>query len=231
MPDIGLIIFARMDSTRLPGKALISISGRPLLGRVIDRARHSPGGNNMVIATSDRSIDDIICSFAESEGVSVYRGDAEDVAGRALACAEKYKFSRFVRVTGDSPFIDPVILHKLSELAVNDDLDLATNVFPRSFPIGVSGEVIALRALRKVIQSTEDPLDREHITRYFYNKSDKFKIRNLSAEDDRYLGMSISVDKEEDIDKVAWVINNLSQPADTASLEEIVRLVKIWNQH
>ena len=54
---------------------------------------------------------------------------------------------------------------------------------------------------------------------------------NLSAEDDRYLGMSISVDKEEDIDKAAWVINNLSQPADTASLEEVVRLVKIWNQH
>ena len=231
MIDIGLIIFSRMDSKRLPGKALRLICNRPLLGRVIDRARLSPGGDQIVVATSDREIDDPIYEFVVSEGISVFRGPANDVAGRALACAEKYQFNRFVRITGDSPFFDPEILYKLKDIAINNDLDLATNVFPRSYPIGSSGEIVASRALSKLLQVTTDVEDREHVTRYFYRHPDQFRIQNISAKDKRYLGLSVSVDQPDDLDRASWIIDNLEKPPEIATLDELVCLAKAWKKN
>jgi len=101
---IGGLIFSRFDSTRLPGKALLEINGREMLGRVIDRAKKIPGLDGIVVATTDREVDDTIAEFASKENVGCFRGSLDDVAFRAFKACESFGFSKFVRICGDRPF-------------------------------------------------------------------------------------------------------------------------------
>ena len=124
----GLAIFARLDSRRLPGKALMPIAGRPLLGHVIDRARRARRVDRVIVATTDRPVDDPIAAFADGEGVSVFRGDAADVLGRAVACARAFRLATLVRISGDSPFIDPGLIDHMLEVHAADRPDATTNM-------------------------------------------------------------------------------------------------------
>jgi spore coat polysaccharide biosynthesis protein SpsF len=227
---IGLIIFSRMDSRRLPGKALRPIGDRPLLGRVLDRARLASSPDRIVVATTERDIDDPIARFASDQDVTVFRGATDDVAGRALACAEALGFEHFARISGDSPFFDPAMVHRLMELTLENDLDLATNVFPRSFPVGASVEIIASRALCRLVEATTDPQDREHVTRYFYDHANQFQIENVGAGDDRYQGVSVGVDEPDDLARAVWMAENLSKPIEAATLDEVVAVARAWHQ-
>jgi spore coat polysaccharide biosynthesis protein SpsF len=226
LSDSALIVFARHDSRRLPGKVLSDIGGRPMLGRVIDRLRLVPGAGPIVVATSDRSLDDPVAAYAEGEGVGVFRGAAEDVAARALACAEAGGFASFARISGDSPFIDPGLVARVLALRETKDLDLATNVFPRSFPAGTSVEALTSAALRRVLAATREAEDREHVTRYFYRHPEQFQIENLAAGDDRYSGIRLTVDTAADLAKAAWIVAHIEGPAERAGLDQVVALAR-----
>lgn len=224
----GLILFARMASTRLPGKALLDVAGRPLLGRVLDRARRVRGAT-LVVATTALAADDALTRFAESEGVSVFRGAAEDVAGRALACARAHGFVRFGRATGDSPFMDPGLFARLIERHEAEGLDLATNVFPRSFPPGLSAEVMATDALVRVVTATSDPRHREHVTTYIYANAQAFRIANIAAPDDRYAELNLAVDTADDLARATSIAHRLGARAATAPLDEVALLARAYD--
>ena len=106
MIKTGGIIFSRMNSTRLPGKAMIQINGVSLLERVIDRSKLISKIDHLCIATSVNKEDDIIASFGKSKGIDVFRGSLMDVAGRAIDTAEHFKYDHFIRICGDRPFLD-----------------------------------------------------------------------------------------------------------------------------
>ena len=203
--NAGIIVFARLDSSRLPGKALKPIAGKLLLDRVIDRCRATQGSSPVIVATSDREIDDPIADHVAARGECLFRGTAEDVAGRALACAEARGLDRFARISGDSPFIDPDLIARCMARSRAGDAELVTNVFPRTYPIGVSVEVITTAAMRRIVEETDDAEDREHVTRYAYRRADLFHLDNVSAPDDRYIGVSLSVDTQADHEKACWI--------------------------
>ena len=224
----GIIVFARMDSRRLPGKVLINLCGRPILGHVLDRARRVERADEVVVATSRRSIDDPIVEFVAQEGMKSYRGDALDVASRALACAIAHDYKRFVRITGDSPFFDPGLADRLIELAQKHDLDIATNVFPRSYPVGTSIEVIATHVMRRAIESSDDLQDREHITRYIYRNADEFSIHNVRAQSHRYKNLHLAVDNADDLRRCDWIVKQCDELPHLLPLEAIVTAAKAW---
>jgi spore coat polysaccharide biosynthesis protein SpsF len=228
MSNAGLVVFSRFDSWRLPGKALLDVGGRPLLGRVLDRARRVPGGHLIVVATSDRPIDDPIAGFASGEGIAVFRGEAENVAARALACAEEFGFEAFARISGDSPFIDPVLVSRLLEMQEQGSADVATNVHPRSFPSGISVEVIATAALRRAVRSMTEPEDREHVTRFIYRYPGEFLIENFHAGDDRYARLDLAVDTGTDLEMAAWIVSRIDGPPEQAGLDDIATLAREW---
>ena len=143
-PNIGAIIFARYDSKRLYGKALIDIEGRSLLGRVIDRSKLINGINNIIIATSDRSIDNHIYEFAQSEGIKTFRGSCNDVYQRSIDACEKYKFDFFARICGDRPFFDYELVSKAIEIFKKKGADLVTTMYPRTYPPGLTTEIIKI---------------------------------------------------------------------------------------
>ena len=125
----GIIILSRFDSRRFPGKALTPIAGRELLGRVVDRMRKVRNADALIIATSNRTVDDPIVQFAQKDNIECFRGDANDVAGRCHACCQDFKLDHFVRVCGDSPLIDPVLVMKLI-----DHMGISCRCYQQCFP-------------------------------------------------------------------------------------------------
>ena len=228
MSITGLIIFARHDSRRLPGKVLRDLKGRPMLGRVIDRVRRIPGSLPAVVATSDRPVDDAIAAFAADEGVAVFRGAAEDVAGRALACAEAHGFDIFVRISADSPFVDPEVAAAVMRLFDERTADVATNTFPRSFPPGTSVEVVAKDAMQRASAAMTASDEKEHVTLHFYRNPESFRIVNLSADDDRYRDIRLAVDTADDLERTAWILGRLDGAEHDASLDRVAELARRW---
>jgi len=220
----ALVLLARLDSRRLPGKGLADLGGRPVLGRAIDRLRRCQVVNEIVLATSTRAVDDPLETFANAEGIACVRGDAADVAGRCLQAMEGLGLNWFVRICGDSPFVDPEVTDAVAEAFLSDPaLDIATNVFPRGYPIGASAEALSRQAMARICKATDDLKWREHVTAWAYEQSRDFNIRNLSPIHARYKGVSIAVDTPEDLERARAVVQKLDDPAE-ASLDEVIAL-------
>lgn len=225
----GAIIFSRFDSRRLPGKALIDVGGMPLLHRVIDRAQRIPGAPPVAVATTTRPEDDTVAALATALGVAVFRGALDDVAGRGLACARQFAFRRFVRICGDRPFFDPGQVAALIALAEDGDRDLATNVQRKTYPAGLTAEVVRTEALACALAASEDPEDREHVTRYFYRHPEAFSIVNIAADED-WTDVSLVVDTPEDLDRARFIARRLAPDDRTAGAAAVVAAARAWYQ-
>ena len=123
-----------MDSNRLPGKALIDISGGSMLRRLLDRVRHIKGIEKIIITTSSRSIDNSISSFAESEGVDIYRGDTSDILVRAIDACKAFRLTKFARICRDRPVFDPELVSRLIAMHDKLNVDIVTTMIPRTYP-------------------------------------------------------------------------------------------------
>lgn len=181
-----------MDSTRLPGKPLRRFAGRPLLDWLLDRLPSMP----TVLATSDREIDNPLAAFAADRGIKSFRGSLDDVAGRMLAAAVVENATHFFRINGDSPCIEPEIL----QLALDEDpeLDLVTNLHPRTWPYGVACERVRVEAFRTALSETADPRHREHVTLCLYENLARLRWKNLPYAGEPLDHVRLTVDTEED---------------------------------
>lgn len=225
----GLIIFARMGSSRLPGKMLLPIAGRVLLGRVIDRARCIQGNHPIVVATSNEGGDNAIEQFARAEGVNVFRGSHHDVAARALACSEAHGFDRFARICGDRPFLPWELIDELIDLAQQQDLDLASNIVEKTYPSGTTTEIVATRALRRIMELASDPQDREHLTRYIYAKPKSFRVANRRSGQPGWHRMNLAIDDRSDVARTEWILARLGPHPERARLEQVIALATDWD--
>ena len=226
---VGGIVFSRLDSSRLPGKALIDINGRPMLGRVIDRGRLAKGIDQIVIATSKRLIDDPKVEFAIAEGISFYRGEVDDVASRAIHTCYTFGFSNFVRICGDRPFFDPDIISQLIVMHTQD-VDLSTTTFPPAYPPGLTAEVIKREALERVLRLTSSGIDREHLTRYLYDNPHLFKIINLPAPPAYdFSGINLTVDTARDLDRARAIALEIDKVgASSGDMDLVLSLARAW---
>ena len=225
----ALILLARLDSRRLPGKGLKDLGGRAVLGRTIDRLKRCKQVNDIILATSNRPVDDPLEEFAKLENIKIFRGDAHDVAGRCLACCQAFGLNWFIRICGDSPFVDPVIVDEVANSFLANDCDIATNVFPRTYPIGASAEAVDINTMQTICNKTDDLKYLEHVTFYAYEHAASFNIINVAPKGRNYADYSIAVDTAEELEMARWIVKNLNNPI-TASLDEVVEKAKIWKQ-
>lgn len=167
-----------MSSKRCPGKMLENIGGRPLLQRVIDRLRPNEIKLPIVVVTSDEESDLPLVELCKSLNYPYFCGPLDDVVLRYQLAARFFKTLKIVRVCGDSPWIDHRVVTRLFVESENGDFEMTTNVNPRTFPKGQSVEVFQAKCLENN-DTFMDKLDKEHVTRYFYNHSDQFVIKNV----------------------------------------------------
>ncbi len=225
---VATVIFSRLDSKRLPGKALKPFAGRPLLGHVIDRARASKSPDTVIVATSDRPTDDPIAAFAEKEGVTVFRGSAMDVLGRALDAAEAFGLTALGRVCGDSPFIDPALMDRMIETHREVAPEVTTNLHPRTYPAGMSFEIISIDALRRLGGLATDAADREHMTACIYKHPDRFRIHNVASGIDGSEKVPLTVDSADDLVQANWLVRRLKESNKSMTLDNVLALAREW---
>jgi len=233
---IGCIIQARMDSTRLPGKVMMKVDAKyPLIFYLISQLKFSRFIDEIIIATTDLKADDIIADFSKKNGVSIFRGDSNDVLDRYCKCAEQFKISTIVRITADNPLIDPTLVDNAIQFFKSNPYDFVANVRPRTFPQGTEVEIFSLEAFKTVWKEATKPSEREHVTSYFYNNPNKFKLYNIKNKEN-LSNLRWTVDTKEDLDFVKELISKIQKrPILMADILDILKkepsLIEINKNH
>lgn len=224
--SVTAIIQARMGSSRLPGKVMMDIAGRPMLWHVIDRVHRSTKIDNIVIATTALTEDDRIREFAEKLTLPCYRGQVDDVLGRYCGAAVESKAGTIVRICSDQPLIDPEIIDKIIAAYTDSGADYASNTLKETYPLGVYAEVFSYNTLKKAKDEATKDYEREHVTPYIYRHPEIFRLKSVEAEGGlRRPDLRLTVDTEEDLKLVREIYHNLYRGDKVFSLGKVIELL------
>lgn len=228
-----VIIQARMSSSRLPGKVLKSIVGKPILGNIVERLSWVPAINKIVVATSDEITDQPIYEFCRQNNISCYRGSLNDVLDRFYQAAREYRADTVIRITGDCPCVDPELVTQLINLFRQDNYDyacIATGagaIFDkRRFPNGLDAECFRFESLEKAWRETTEAADREHVTPYIWRNKDIFKCGSLKPDKD-YSNIRLSVDHREDFELVTEIFEALYNKEKPFLMKDIIDFLQV----
>ena len=237
------VVAARMGSERLPGKSMARLAGKPSFAHIVERLGRSRCLDGIVLATTSRPEDEALRACAKRVGVPFYAGSAEDVLGRIVAAARSVDAEVIVQITGDCPLIDPRISDRVIEAYRTEKPDYAINVIQapddppegalllgcptalrRSpYPTGMETEVFATKQLAEVETITQDPADREHVSLYFYEHPDKYRLLYVPAPPEhRRPDVRLCVDTPEDYRVVSAVYDALYPTDPDFGLSEII---------
>lgn len=219
---IGVIVQARMSSQRLPSKVLALVNEKPLLQYLLERLGNCSSIDQIVVATSDNKSDDPIAEFCNEYGALCNRGPLQNVAKRFYMVLEKYNFDAFVRICGDSPILDQRLIDQALKI-YDEKCDLVTNILPRSYPLGQSVEVIRASTFKKVYDKMSTPDHFEHVTKYYYEKPDEFRIKNFSNKKN-LSSYRLVVDTPEDLKRIEKIIVSMTKPHIEYSLSDSINL-------
>lgn len=222
---IVAIIQARMGSTRLPGKILKKVNGRPLLSYQIERLQQSNYINDLVIATTIDEKDDLIVELCEKNNILSFRGSEEDVLARYYETAKAFKAEAIVRITSDCPIIDVQVVDKTIQYFIDNNFDYVSNTVERTYPRGLDTEIFTFAALEIAYNEAVLERDREHVTAYFYTNPDIFKISNVRNAMD-YSKYRWTVDTEEDFQLIKNIIEKLYIENPQFTLHDTVKLME-----
>ena len=155
-----------MGSTRLPGKVLMELEGKPLLQRVVERVKRAKKIDEIIIATTKNKEDKKLTEFAEKLKVKSYAGSEDDVLDRYYQAAKKFGAENIVRITSDCPLIDPEIVDDIISYYLNNDFDYVSNTISPTYPDGLDTEVFSFKALERAWKEAKKGFEREHVTPY-----------------------------------------------------------------
>ena len=174
------ILQARMGSRRLPGKAMTPLAGEPMIWRQIERLRRARRLSRVMVATSDDACDDAFAGYLVSRGQGVFRGSGASLLDRFTRCAQAMEpATHVVRVKGDAPFVDPMLIDEAIRLAQLSGAAYVSNRQPRLYPAGLEVEVIAVRALIAAAGQARETASRTSPTAYIRSRPDLFEAVHM----------------------------------------------------
>jgi len=208
------IIQARMSSSRLPGKVMADLAGRPVLGWVVRAARATLGVDEVWVATSTTGSDDAIVAWCSASSVPVYRGSESDVLDRYVGAVRASSAGIIVRITADCPFLDPAVVAQTIRLRAMTGAAYASNVDPPTWPDGLDCEVVTAEALLQAATETKRSSDREHVTPFVRRNYVRFPAETLIAPLPGLAGENWTLDTPKDMKFLSAVAEKL--PRDIA---------------
>jgi spore coat polysaccharide biosynthesis protein SpsF (cytidylyltransferase family) len=213
------VIQARCGSTRFPRKVVAPLQGRPMLGHIIERVSRADLVDSVVVATTDRSIDDEVAALAAAHGAGVTRGSEDDVLSRYVLAAHEHAADVIVRITADCPLTDPIVVNSVISARADEDADYASNVDPPTFPEGYDCEVFTLDCLHRLDRMAIAAYLREHVTAAIREQPALFRIARIACEPD-LSWIRLTVDVPEDLVRVSRLLSDLpsSPPPDLAAV-------------
>ena len=215
------IVQARVGSTRLPGKVLKEVNGKPLMEILLNRLSEAKKIDKIVVATSVNKENDHLAKVVGKLGFDVFRGSEEDVLDRYYKAASEYSPLSVVRVTGDCPLIDANLVDRVIRKFQNTDVDYASNTMPRTYPDGLDLSIFSFETLKITWRQAKTKHDREHVTSFMRNPK-RFKISSVMNEVD-YSKERWTIDEPEDF-KVLCKIFNHFKPDFLFSWLEVIEL-------
>lgn len=225
MSKIIAIVQARMTSSRLPGKVLKDLTGKPVIWHVFNQLSFSQKIDQIILAMSDNKADDQLEDWAKENNINFFRGDLDNVLKRFYDTALNYKGDVIVRITADCPLIDPEIVDQVIHLFLSGEFDYYSNTNPPTFPDGLDTEVFTFAALQKAFQAAKLKSEIEHVTPYIRNNPDKFKIGNYSSSIN-YEKLRWTLDNKEDYDFLSVIYNKLYRPNSFISWKEVIKYLE-----
>ena len=220
------LIEARMTSTRLPGKVLLPILGRPTLELLIERLRRVRGLDQVIVATTVNRTDDPIEALAKRLSAGCFRGSEADVLDRVLRAAQAHGVELIVEITGDCPLADPATIRRVLDTYHLGQCDYASNVLKRTYPRGLDVQVFPTTVLEEVARLTADPVDHEHVSLYIYSHPEKFRLRDVvSGLGEKYAELRLTVDTPEDFALIKAVYEALYPANPAFGLADVLELI------
>ncbi len=219
---IGIIVFARMSSKRLPGKILKNIiDNKSLLQIIIDNLKNNKTYNNIIIATSKNKIDDKVQKFCFKNKIDLIRGPNKNVFSRTIKCIRSKKLDYVVRVCGDRPFFDTKIMNKMINIIIKNKYDIVTNVFPRTVPKGLTCEVANSKIFLETRLSMLNTNEKEHIFDYFYKKT-SYKIFNLTQNlKKKFINQNFCIDNAADLKRIKKIMKQFKNSKKKINLRNL----------
>ena len=215
------VVQARMGSSRLPGKVMREVLGKPLIGYLFERLQASRRIQKVILATTTHDSDDALVRYAASHGIEVFRGSENDVLDRIYQAVKAYKPKALVRVTADSPLSDHQLIDQAIDYFLTGGFDyVSSGANPPAFPDGLDTEVFSFQALERAWKEAKLKSEREHVTAYI-KKSKDLKLGDFKADQD-YSDERWVVDNEEDFILIKAILENLYKPGVYFGLNEIL---------
>jgi spore coat polysaccharide biosynthesis protein SpsF len=226
------LIQARMDSRRLPGKALRTLAGHPLLWHVVERTRAARGLDDVVVATSDEPAEEPIRAFCRERNIPCFAGNKHDVLDRFYQAARTHGAEAVVRITGDCPLLDPSLVTRVVQCFAAGDYDhfavcagAGESAREGRFPDGLDAECMRFAALERAWREATSPYEREHVTPYLWQNPALFRLGTLLAEGD-HSRVRLVVDYPEDFARVEAIYAALHANAHPFGLKEVLELLE-----
>ena len=230
MNKVIAIIQARMGSTRLPGKMLMDIGGKPAVQHVFERVRLAKTINEIWLATTDNVADDVLASWGKEFGATVFRGSEQDVLDRYYQTAKKAGANVVVRVTADCPLVDPAVIDQVVEAYLGGDFDYVSNVHPPTFPDGLDIEVFSFSSLERAWHEAKLPSEREHVTPYIWKHPELFRLFNVTCymvhEKVDLSRHRWTLDTPEDLELIRRIVIELQQQGNSTDMYGIIHMLE-----
>ena len=223
----AIIVQARMTSTRLPGKIMKEVMGKPLLEYQVERIKRVKSKDEIVIATTRGDADRVIVDFCDRVSISCFRGSEQDVLSRYYEAAKAFNADVVVRLTSDCPLIDPSIVERVIRhyFDHSGDHDYVSNCLVRTYPRGMDTEVFPVRVLEEGFREASDPQDREHVTPFIYRQPQRYRLSNVAYHRD-CSSHRWTVDTEEDFVLIKRILEALYPAKPEFSAEDVLDLVE-----
>ncbi|TYO98364.1 spore coat polysaccharide biosynthesis protein SpsF [Geothermobacter ehrlichii] len=219
------ILQARVSSTRLPGKVLKNIMGKPMIARQLERLQRSQKIDRILVATSTDPSDDELVKVCMETGIEFRRGSLDDVLDRFYQTASSFTPEHVVRMTGDCPLADPAIIDRVIRAHLESGDDYTSNTLEPSFPDGLDVEVISFKCLRRAWQEAKLPSEREHVTLYVHQNPEMFALGCIKNSKD-LSDLRWTVDEPEDFLFVSSVYEELWPNNPEFGMEHILELLE-----
>lgn len=219
------VLQARLSSTRLPGKVLLPLLGRPMLFRQWERLQRCKKVDRWVLATSTDSSDDSLEAFCREHHLDCFRGDMQDVLDRFYQAALPLKPDHVLRVTGDCPLIDPEVVDQVAAFYLAGRYDYASNTNPPTFPDGLDVEIFRFESLQQARSEAKLASQREHVTPFLHQNPQRFKLGNFKNARD-LSGLRWTVDTREDFIFIQQVYERLYAANPEFSTQDVLSLLE-----
>ncbi len=220
------IIQARMGSSRFPGKVMALLNNKPMIGQLINQISFSSKLDDIILATTNDPIDDVLTEYVTSLGFKVFRGSENNVLSRYYNAAKSADADIIIRNTGDNPLVDPTIIDKLIQILITKKYDYVSNNLERSFPRGYDSEVLTLESIKSALKKAKQPEYLEHVTLYHKTHKEEYKIKNIRAQKNQIRpSLRLTIDTKRDFEVVSKVYEFLQKPNSFIPIDRVIEFL------